>query len=255
MLIIDDDNAHLFENEVPEGMARGHVPRDWDKIPFGSLAGAVPFDGPIIPRYDWDALIEEREAKGQTLKALDVPRKNQQQTNFCWANGPLHCVEIMRVKNGFKYVELSSASVACRINGFQNRGGYGGEALKHIANEGANTVDQWPNAVISRRYDTSDSRQAAARNRISEWWDMPNSKDRFDIMMTALFLGVPCAIGLNWWGHLVTAIDPIRIEGGHYGALIDNSWGSTWQDKGRIVLAESKATPDDCVCPRVPYGA
>lgn len=253
MLIIDDSNAHKFANETPDGCGRGYVPRDWAKQPYGSVYGAVGYDGPIIPRTEWDARIDEMTEKKQSLADLNVPVKHQSSTNFCWWNAPVHCMEILNVANGGKYVELSAASGACRQNGFRNEGGWTATSIQRLVDVGVNTVEEWPNATINRKYDTAATRQSALKWRLTEWWELPNTRNRFDIMMTCLFLGFPVAIGLNWWGHEVTAIKPMRIERGRYGVLIDNSWGKDWGDNGRSVLDESRGTPDDAQAPRVPF--
>jgi hypothetical protein len=87
------------------------------------------------------------------------------------------------------------------------------------------------------------------RYQVDEWDDLPQT---FDALATQVLLGFPVAIGLNWWSHEVTAVSLVKLDGsGRYGMMIDNSWGEGWGTKGRGVLTESKATPDDAVSPRL----
>lgn len=257
--IIDDDNADEFIAPVVDGEVamRGMMPRDWDREPFGSLGFAAPFALPRIDRSEWDERIRDREANRSTVKAMSdqagLKVKNQQQTNYCWINAPVHTVEVARVAAGQVYVELSPASCGAKIKNFRNVGGWGTEGVRWIAEHGCVPSSIWPNNAIDKKYDTAASDAERAKYRIVEWWEL--KPRNFDETATCLLLGIPVCVGLNWWGHEVTLIDLVKLDGtGRYGALIDNSWGTSWGDNGRGVLTESKATPDDAIAPRVVIG-
>lgn len=253
--IIGDDNAYKFVNDDSGG--RGMIPRDYEKVPFGSMPFAAKFDLPVIDRSKWSQLIDSMTQNKTRLS--DVVRRsgmkslNQERTNFCWSNGPVNCVRITRLVMGAPHVDLSPASVACPINGFVNKGGWGTEALARIVSHGVTNTKFWPANAIDRKYFTDESKQDALLHRVTEWYDL--QPRNFGQLMTCLFLGFPVAVGYNWWGHEVTALDPVEISPGKFGVRIYNSWGDDWEDGGMSVLTESKATPDDAVAPRVVIGS
>lgn len=254
--IIDRDNHPLtFVGEKTVPFGRGLKPRDYKREPFGAAFAA--YSGPMIPRGEWRDRIEERDRtksrQADFCDALGIKIKHQSTTNYCWIFAPTKGVEIARAKQGQRYVSLSPASVGARIKNFRNQGGWGTEGLQYIVDHGLVPSDKWPDIAIDRKYDTDVNDQLRVKYRITEWWDLkPRS---FDQLMSAVLVGVPVAIGLNWWGHEVLAIDGVVLGSDDYGILIDNSWGTGWGDKGRGVLTQSKATPDDAVAPRVAIAA
>ena len=249
--VIDHDR----HDAILEGIGRfgrGRIERDLSKEPFGSNPACVPFDVKLIPRNEWAERIQEMERKKSRLTDLcdvmRVPVKNQQQTNYCWINAPVHCLEILRAIAGQKYVELSPASVGGPIKRYRNEGGWGTEGLRYIAEHGVVPVSLWPANAIDDQYDTAECQKARNRFQIQEWYEL--DANNFDQVMTCLFFGIPVAIGLSWWGHEVTAMAPVKLDGrDNFGIVIDNSWGIDWGEKGRSVLTENKATPNDAVAP------
>jgi len=110
---------------------------------YGGLADPFPAELEIS-ESDAIAMVQERKERKNTnrdrAEQCGVKQKNQQQTNFCWINGPTHCVEIVKAfQTGF-YEELSAASVGCKIKGFRNQGGWGKEGLQYIVEHGVGLV-------------------------------------------------------------------------------------------------------------------
>lgn len=92
--IINDDNVDELVNwTIENDMPRGHVPRDWNLHPFGSLQYAAPFDVPLIPRSEWADRIEEMERNenrvSDIIRLYQIPHKDQSQTNYCFPAGTL----------------------------------------------------------------------------------------------------------------------------------------------------------------------
>ena len=148
--IIGDDNYQDYM-EAPTGFSKGMMERT---APFGSLPFAAASTMPKIPRSEWSDRIKRMESEQSRLsdlvRGVGMKSLDQNGTNFCWANGPVNCVRIIRCVNNLPFVDLSPASVACPINGFVNQGGWGTEALKYIVEHGIVPVPgqkDWQTAV------------------------------------------------------------------------------------------------------------
>jgi len=247
--IIDSGNSSSVVNVDPVQHGRGLFPR---QEPFGSLGFAAPSELPLVDRAEWPDRIEFMEKTNTRLSDLvndaGLPCKDQNGTNYCWSNAPAHCVEIVRVLQGAPVVLLSPASVGAKIKGFRNVGGWGSEALHFITQNGVVPTEHWPANAIHPEFDTDEAWRDAERFKVVEWWDIP-PRD-LDALFAALFARVPVAVGFNWWGHEVTAYDPVKLERG-YGVRIRNSWGMGWGESGYSILKGKRALPDDAVAPRV----
>lgn len=249
-LIIDDstNNDVLF----PAGMGTGRMARDYTNMPRGSPDYLYLADYPLIPRSEWSARIKEMEETKSRLSdiwhAHGCTFANQGQTNYCWMHGPVNACIALRASNNLPFVKLSGCAGAAIIKNFRNEGGWGTEAIKWIAEHGITTEALWPAATIDRKYATPEMEADALTRRVTEWDDL--RPRNFDVLMTQLFNRRPTAVGFDYWGHEVCALDPVEIEPGSFGARIVNSW-TNWGDRGMAALRESKATPDDAVSPRV----
>ena len=289
--VFGEHNIDTLTGNVPAGQSRGYKARDYEAYPVGFCSGlsALPSEM-MVPRDQWDERIEEMERTKTRLSdlvlAAGLPCKDQNGTNYCWINAPTHAVEVrliqqnQRKKDGGLII-LSPASVGCKIKGFRNVGGWGGEGLEYIREHGLVPVELWPANAISRTYDKPEAWKEAEQFIVLEWFDLkPRS---FDEKMSCHFHRIPTADGYNWWSHEVTGYDPIRISasvrdsqrrwfenselfqkldpitrdrqleelGSKYGSRERNSWGMSYGDRGFFDLTESKATPDDSCCPRV----
>lgn len=258
-LIINDETFNdlkdvLFPAEHSRGLTLESRPNPGG-LCYGSTA-VVPFDPKwLVPRSEWRARIEERKKLRRTLRdkiqRAGLPSKNQGSTNFCWANAPVAAMEMMRVLQNQEKVSLSPASVACPINGFVNEGGWGQQALKRIVEAGVVPTSLWPDNAINRKYATQANYEIGYRYRCLRWCELePGNMDQ---MVSVLLRDIPVPIGLSWWGHEVTAVDPDWIDG-DIALSIRNSWGQ-WGTQGNPgfegygVLQGRKMLADDAVCP------
>lgn len=258
--VFDDKSAHVLVDEANHDpkKGRGLIPRDYTAQPYGSVPYAVSLPLPTIPRDEWTERIEAGERTKSRIPdlcdAAGLKVKNQEQTNYCWINAPVHCLEVLRVVQGEEYVELSPASCGAKIKGFRNVGGWGTEGVEFLTKSGAVPCSLWPANAIDRRYDTPEANSEREKYQVDEWWEC-RPRD-FDELATCLLLNVPVAIGLSFWGHEVTAVALVKLDGrDQYGVMFDNSWGENWGDKGRGVLTGSKMIPDDAIAPRVATAA
>lgn len=254
MFIINDEtkNDHLFPADKGRGLDLTGRP------PGYAYAGvAEPFPRELlIPRGEWQARIKEQEERKTRIPDLcdfhGIKVKNQERTNFCWANAPTHCVEIIRGIQNQGPVSLSPASVAAPLTNFRNVGGFGKAALESIIKNGIVPVDRWPANAIDRRYYTEANRALALRYRADEWWELePRNLDQ---TISCLLRGIPVSGGFDWWGHQVTLVAAAWVDGA-VAALIDNSWGAEWGTNGRGILQGARMLPDDATAPRTAIAA
>lgn len=273
MPIILPDGGHLYDDSnymellAEPGVFRGCLPRRQHILyaAYGSVPGLVRFEDsgiarvPRVERYD---RIEDAWAKKQWPMCHVKPpmkEKDQNGTNYCWSNGPSNALDIARMVQGGVYQETSAASVACIIKKYQNIGGWGVEAIKYMAEVGPCSVDLWPNAAISRGYDTEESLADRANHKVAEWIDVP--PDDLEALVSCLLPPhcLPCAVGYDWWGHEVCAVALKNLSKTSIAGVIFNSWENVgWGYKnehgvrGFGDLSESKFTPDDCQAVRIP---
>lgn len=249
--IIDDNNASRSPHARLDQQGRGRIKRDYGKTPLGGLeclrdASTVG----LIPESEWRDRSAQQWKDESTLWHLtkgEVPRKNQEQTNYCWINAPTWCTEAARCVMGLTYVELSPASVGGPIKGYRNQGGWGTEGLQYIADHGIVPASLWPCNAISARYNTAEANAERAKYRVTEWDDVP--ADSWKHLISMMLQNKPVAIGLDWWSHEVSAV-AVVWEDNDWSLIIANSWGD-WGDDGFGKLRGGKKIPDDACCPRV----
>lgn len=251
--VISDDTPDrlLFPTNRGRGLDLSSRPQGFA---YGGTAEPFP-DSLLIPRSEWQSRIEEMEATKSRLSDLcdlaNLLCKDQERTNYCWVNAPTYCMEVVRVRQGEKKIILSAASVGAQLTNYRNQGGWGKEALEHIAAKGIVPQDKWPMNAIDKRYATSENLAAALDFRCSEWWEIePGNLDQY---ISCLLYRIPVAIGLSWWSHEVSAIDPVWKDG-EIAVRFRNSWGMSYGDRGYGILQGRKMMPDDAVAPRVAIG-
>lgn len=255
--VITDANASQFaqdfQNDAGHIFKRGYQSRDRSKMPYGKVgAFSAKFDLPVIPRSRWTDMIRGKERDKTRLTDIRRRRKmkslDQDGTNFCWGNGPVNCVRMVRAMDNQQDVDLSPASICAPIKRYRNQGGWGSEALKYIVEHGICPSSLWPaNYYRNAQYDTPESREARKAFKVLRWYDL--AARSFDQLMTCVLLNIPVAIGLNWWTHEVEAQDGVVLGPDRFGIRIWNSWTDEWGDEGESVLTEAKARPDDACAP------
>lgn len=258
-LIINDATPE-FAVVPPPGQSRGLFLAG-RSTGFGAIREAPAFPRELlIDPSEYQARIQEMEQTQTRLsdivKRSGLPCKNQEQTNYCWYNSPAYCQEVLRVKQGQRMVILSPASGAAKIKNYQNQGGWGQEAIEHMARVGLMPTDIWPaNHWWDSRYDTPANRAIALKYRISEWWEL-RPRDIHE-MFALLLRRIPLTCGYNWWGHQTTAEDPVWLDNAP-AVRSRNSWGMQWPQPGAngwFILQGSRMLPDDCIAPRTALAA
>ncbi len=258
-----DPDAFIINDETPDHIVtpdevrRGLEPHrrlmrsaSPDDYAYGGIADPFPKEM-LISKNDAMEMIKERTARGLTNKqraiALGIKAKDQKQTNFCWANGPCQIVEFIKAVQCGWYEEYSSASVACKINGFANQGGIGVDAVEYAAKHGYVPARLWPNAAISRQYDTAEAWEEAKASIITEWWETKprNAQEQWSVLLQSY----PGAGGYNWWSHEVGVWDPVIVDG-DIGFEGRNQWLGYGNDNW-FIFQGNRGLADDFVVPRL----
>lgn len=240
--LIDDLNSWKFTDPDPKIHGRGLVPRDYAAQPYGSVPGVAAYAGPIKTKAECIEIAKERIANKSTNRDIadlfGIPIYDQNGTNFCWMNAVIKAMLYTMAKSGQPVVQLSAASVACLITNFQNRGGWGGDAIEGLKTKGGVPVEFWPNNAINRKYDTPENNARRLPFHAIECMEL--ERYNLDQLRSVLTDGWTVPAGLDWWGHeiLITDYDPTDVYD------FDNSWGTRWGDRGRGSLSPKKAQGD-----------
>jgi hypothetical protein len=249
MLIINDETPDrlLYPTNRGRGLDLSARP---EGFAYGGTADPFP-DSWLIPKSEWQARIQEMEERKSRLSDLcrdaGLKCKDQAQTNFCWVNAPTYCVEVIRTLENERPVVLSPASVGAQITGYWNVGGWGKSALEWITAHGIVPADKWPPNAISRQYATDDNIKVAMDYCVDEWFEL--EPGNLNQLVSALLRRLPVAVGLAWWSHEVSYIDPCWVDG-DIAIRFRNSWGMGYGTEGYGILQGRKILPDDAVCPR-----
>jgi hypothetical protein len=256
--VLDDDAFAATPEADHNGdpISFGYQPRDWDANPAGSIDFFDPFPAHLkIPRSEWREIIEMRERHKATLFELGhragIRAGSQNGTSHCWAWGSVAAIEYTEVIQGEPHVPLSATAVACIAKNFRNVGGNTFNAFPVMAERGVPTKADWPDNRLDRSFDKPETWERAKPHKMLRWYELPNND--FDAMASCLLRGWPVTIGVQWWSHMICAVDLKALEGGAFGTLIRNSHGTNYGDQGFAVLTERKSTAFDQACPVVTH--
>lgn len=246
--IINDETPKLILEEQSELFGRGYIPemRGPGEYEYGDAAR--PFPAELL--YSENDLIEIAKEKEQ-LKArtsdlifqAKLPYKNQAQTNFCWVNSPVHCVEINRTKQNQRPVSLSPASVGAPLTGYRNIGGWGRNALDRLKSHGCNETANWPDNAIDRKYATPENEERAKAYKVDEWYEC-RPRNMLELG-SAIARGLIGSGGFNWWRHQVTLCDLVVLDA-RIAVRARNSWPN-YGDFGFFIMQGEKAKADDLI--------
>jgi hypothetical protein len=237
------------------GMGRGYDPSQVIPMMFAS-----PTEIPLIPESEWIPRIRDRKKYKTGLRDLFKakkigPVKDQNGQGFCWAYSVTRTVEYIRAIQNQDYTALSAHSVACKVKGFRDEGGWCGLSAQFIRASGVVPESLWPAKSMSRSYDTPENWKAAEQYRITEdFVDLASpvydQNLTWNQVVSCLLQNIPCALDFNWWGHSVAIIDVDEVDG-EVCPDGDNSWTPGWGDNGTFRLQGKRRFPDSAVASRV----
>ena len=255
LITIHEGNFQLHL-QPPPGRAKGLIPRDFTKKPYGSLMFAKPFSIPLIPESDWQGLLDAQiAAKAQLtdvrntgMNGQPIPSRDQAQKGYCWAHSSVSAAMIARAVNGEPYADLSAYAVACIIKNYRDEGGEGSDSLEWIAQNGVPTSQFWPQQSMSRSNDNPTMRANAALHKYTQWMDLDPAQMKAQLV-TCLLMGIPVVSDFNWWSHSVCTVDLVSLN--PFTTTIWNSWGDSWSQNGMGNLVGQKAVPDNALAAMV----
>ena len=253
-ILINDSNAHLHQ-APPPGYAKGLIPRDFSKQPFGSLLFAVPFNLKLIPQSEWaDRIAARKAAKAQLTDVRNtgmygqpIPARDQNGRGYCWAHSGVSAHLVARAVANEPYADLSAYAVACIIKNYRDEGGNGIDGVEFQAQRGCPTAQYWPQQSMSSANDNANTWANAALHKYISWMELDPSQ-MLDQFVTCLLSDIPVVSDFNWWSHSVCTLDADAWDGKTLTTIILNSWGNySGSDNGTVKLQGQKAIPDDAV--------
>lgn len=257
MFIIDDSTK--TDTHSPPGMMKGYVERDYSIYPVEMFA--APSEIPLIPRSDWDAIIQEQEEKQSSLEHIwrrkGIKHLDQNGQGFCWFYGTCHTVMAARARDNQETVRLSGHAGACKIKNFKDEGGWAGLGAEFMQKYGCPTVDKWKEKSMSRTYDTAETWEEAKQYRVTEnYVDLTRPvwgrNLEFDQVFTCLLMNIPVQVDFNWWMHSVCAMRAVSPEKGAYAIRIVNTWPGFGKE-GFADLLGNRAIPNGAVATKTVF--
>jgi len=164
----------------------------------------------------------------------------------CHAYSATDALYALRAVSRQSLVDLSPASVAGPVTNWRNQGAWIGDDLASIMEIGCATREYVPDFCTNPAKCKDGWKDNARLHRATDCFDLETRN--FDEVMTYLLCRLPLCVGYNWWGHAVTLLDPVHING-RFGVRLLNSWGLQWGENGLGVLMEGKGTPDESYAP------
>jgi hypothetical protein len=250
----------FIRGAVPEGLATGCIPRDYDVDPVEMRDS--PDAMTVFAESEWDALYDEQEANEDSLEHIylrgDKPGfEFLDQNGFpdCWAHSTAHAIMLDRLKQNLPVVRLNAVAVATLLR--QTNGGWCGLSMKFGRENGYPVIGtgpgQWPYLSRSGR-DTPELRASMALHKATEdWYDLGRREYDQHLstrqLATCGFNNQASAVDFNDYSHSMCQLRRVRIERGAWGGLILNSWKG-FGYYGLCVIPDTTSRPDNAVAVR-----
>ena len=233
--------VHSFGGEQPEQIAT-------------ALRGAEKYDGTRYQRSEWKELMALQEAEQSSpwhhWKGAGIKVKDQKRSSWCWCFGTVGAIQTRYAQQGMGNTNLSAASVAGPLMGYDlDQGGWAEWAMEYIEEHGVASTDVWPELSIDRSLNSSP---VVRENRFKHYVPCFQAHDRKDIVgvVSSLLDPVnpcPVTLGYSWWGHLIFGVRATFTDG-RITIWGVNSWGSDWNGDGTVKLVgEERCSPTESI--------
>jgi hypothetical protein len=236
----------IVTRDLNEGFVRGTpdsppslgcVPRDFDVDPVEMRDS--PSEMKLIDPSEYDARFDEAEATESSLEHKYLPDGKTPAFEFldqgefpdCWAHSTAHCLMFDRLKQNLPVLRFNAVAVATMLG--RTNGGWSGLSMKFARDNGYPVMGsgpgEWPQWTRKRQYDTPELRAAMKRHQANELWYDLGRREYNQVLTrrqidTCGFDNIPLGVDFNEFGHAMCQIRRVRIEAGHWGDLILNSW-------------------------------
>lgn len=256
-LIIDDSTSGDVTH--PQAFGRGYDPSQVIPMMF-----APPSEMPLIPESEWIPMIRDRKKHKTGLRHVRetkgpnggrMPSKDQNGQGYCWAYSVTRTCEYARAVMNLEYVPLSAHSVACKVKGFRDEGGWCGLSAQFVRASGIVPESLWPAKSMNRGNDTAANWEEAKKYRILEdFVDVTRAvydqNLSWPMQVSLLLQNIPYAADRNWWGHSTCDFDCDELDG-EVVILTDNSWTDGWGDNGVGIIRGDRKYINGGVATRV----
>jgi len=177
----------------------------------------------------------------------------------CWAYSTCQGMMIRRAQMGLPYIRLSAHSLACKVKGFRDEGGWCGLSATNAMTMGYVPVKYWSEKSMNRSLDNQANWEIAKGFRITEgFMDLQQpvygKTLTFQQVLSCAVSGIPVAVDYNHWSHSILGMDPVLVtdrfalnDPRTWGLRIWNSWRDQWGKLGTGVLLGQKAIPNGAV--------
>lgn len=241
--VYDDENINQFYKDHGIGRDGGfsHItvegerrllaavpkPPGFDSSGFSKAFSAAYSD---IPPSEYDARIDEQAAlQSRVSDYCDFPAFDQDGLPTCWAIGTAQAMSIARRIQGLPHIQISGCSIAVPISGGHS-GGWEGDAVEYLAKHGGASVAVWPENNTNRSLDRDPKVIEDRKLHLAVEFLEMNTKANW---ATALLRTKCGPFAYNRMSHVMCMCDFIRIESGHYGFRVRNSWKDSWGAKNK----------------------
>lgn len=229
-------NEGFIRGEVGEEVTFGCVPRDFDEDP--PRMGESPAELKLYDPSEYDAVYDEQEATESSLEHLYLRGGtpafeyiDQGKFPDCWAHSTAHCYLLDRVKQNLPAIKVNPVAVATMLG--RTNGGWSGLSLKFLSENGyplmGSGPGEWPKWTRDKKYDTPELRAKMALHKADETWYDLGRREYNQVLTrrqqdTLGLSNVPMGVDYSEFGHAMCMLRKVRIERGHWGDLILNSW-------------------------------
>lgn len=235
---------------VAYARARGRVPRDYTRRPYGATPGVAAFDLPLIPESEWRERFAAKDAAGAWLidaflrrgaESLGYHALDQDGLSLCWRYGVVSAIQLLRSARNEPFLDLVPESILGTEYDFRDHGGFGHDAAQAIAANGICTSRTWPHQSLARSNDNAASQAERKLHKIVRFLDLRRSDQ--GQLVSALLADAPVPVGLDKMGHEMCACRARFNPDLEIGML--NSWDVSYGVKGFAWFKWSYVVPCD----------